>query len=80
MSGLLILIGMIVPQLMHAQEVGYLTGLHTVLDKLYVDMMPLCKDLRDVSRGIAGFAAVFTLVTGCGSISLMQKLWRCFHY
>lgn len=34
-------------------------GLHSVLDQLYKDMIPLCSQLIGVGRGIAGFAAMW---------------------
>jgi hypothetical protein len=34
-------------------------SLHSVLDQLYTDMMPLCSQLIGVGRGLAGFGAVW---------------------
>lgn len=34
-------------------------GLHKILDDLYNEMLPLCKDLIGVGQAIAGFAALF---------------------
>jgi hypothetical protein len=34
-------------------------SLHSVLDQLYADMMPLCSQLIGVGRGLAGFGAVW---------------------
>ena len=34
-------------------------GLHSVLDQLYAEMLPLCSQLIGVGRGIAGFAATW---------------------
>jgi conjugative transposon TraJ protein len=57
---IVMIVGMVCPLISFAQTGdGYLKGLHIVLDKLYIDMMPMCKDLISVSRAIAGFAAVF---------------------
>ncbi|MDQ8051927.1 MAG: conjugative transposon protein TraJ [Pedobacter sp.] len=36
-----------------------LNGMQPVLDKVYNDMIPLCAKLIDVSRGIAGFGALW---------------------
>jgi conjugative transposon TraJ protein len=38
---------------------GEIKSLHQVLADLYKEMYPLCKELRDVGRGIAGFAATW---------------------
>jgi conjugative transposon TraJ protein len=38
---------------------GEIKGLHSVLDQLYNEMMPLCSQLIGVGRGIAGFAATW---------------------
>jgi conjugative transposon TraJ protein len=38
---------------------GEIRSLHQVLEQLYEEMMPLCKDLISVGRGIAGFAATW---------------------
>ncbi len=34
-------------------------NLHTILETLYEQMMPLCEDMLDVSKGIAGLGALF---------------------
>lgn len=34
-------------------------NLHTILESLYQQMMPLCKDMLDVAKGIAGLGALF---------------------
>ena len=33
--------------------------LHTILGTLYDDMLPLCKDMMDVGKGLAGLGALF---------------------
>ncbi|GGF24242.1 conjugative transposon protein TraJ [Echinicola rosea] len=44
----------------HAQGVsGGAGGLHQVLDRLYVDMVPLASELIGAGRALAGFAAIF---------------------
>jgi conjugative transposon TraJ protein len=60
---------LIVPNLTFAQGgvAGEIRSLHQVLDQLYEEMMPLCKDLIGVGRGIAGFAATWYI----GS-----RIWR----
>ncbi len=59
----LALMVLILPNLSHAQDGDGLTGdinsLHSVLDQLYNEMMPLCSQLISVGRGIAGFAALW---------------------
>ena len=35
------------------------TNLHTVLEGLYDEMMPLCEDMLDVGKGLAGLGALF---------------------
>ena len=35
------------------------TNLHTVLESLYEEMMPLCGDMLAVSKGLAGLGALF---------------------
>ncbi len=51
------------PAVVWAQDDGSLAGtlnsLHSVLDDLYETLMPLCKELRYVSMGIAGFATLW---------------------
>lgn len=34
-------------------------NLHTILGTLYEDMLPLCKDMMDVGKGLAGLGALF---------------------
>lgn len=48
------------PGLVNAQGIAdEMRGLHSVLDGLYEEMMPLCSQLIGVGRGIAGFAATW---------------------
>jgi conjugative transposon TraJ protein len=35
------------------------SNLHTILETLYDDMLPLCEDMMDVGKGIAGLGALF---------------------
>jgi conjugative transposon TraJ protein len=58
---LIALTGILLPSLSFAQGglAGEMKGLHSVLDQLYDDMMPLCSQLIGVGRGIAGFAATW---------------------
>jgi conjugative transposon TraJ protein len=56
-------VGLIVPVIASAQTIsGWaddIKSLHSVLDQIYDEMLPLCSELIGVGRGIAGFAAVF---------------------
>ena len=56
--------GILLPCLSEAQSnsgglSGELYSLHSVLDQLYTDMIPLCSQLVGVGQGIAGFAALW---------------------
>lgn len=62
-GSLLALVVLVLPILSYAQNGGGLTddikSLHSVLDQLYDELMPLCSQLIAVGRGIAGFAALW---------------------
>lgn len=65
---ILMVIGMILPQLSFAQGIsGNAQGLQKVLDNVYREMIPLCSKLIDVARGIAGFAALWYIAS---------RVWR----
>ena len=56
------------PQLSQAQGVaGEMNSLHSVLEQLYEEMMPLCSKLIGVGQGIAGFAATWYI---------SSRVWR----
>lgn len=58
----------ILPGMVHAQGIaGELSGMQSVLDKVYEDMLPLCSRLIDVARGIAGFGALWYIAS---------RVWR----
>ena len=38
------------------------SNLHTILEILYNEMMPLCEDMLDVAKGLAGLGALFYVV------------------
>lgn len=61
--------GVLLPNVAAAQSsvTGEIKSLQTVLDNLYEEMIPMCKDLITVGRGIAGFAATWYI----GS-----RIWR----
>ncbi|MDH7459867.1 conjugative transposon protein TraJ [Chitinophagaceae bacterium 26-R-25] len=56
-----VMVLMILPTMLFAQNgLGDdIKGLHSVLDQLYKEMIPLCSQLIEVGRGIAGFAAMW---------------------
>lgn len=67
---LCIAVGLVVPNIALAQTGGFageIKSLHSVLEKLYDDMMPLCSKLISVGRGIAGFAATWYIAS---------RIWR----
>jgi conjugative transposon TraJ protein len=52
----------------YAQTVaGEIHSLHSVLEQLYTDMIPLCSQLIGVGRGLAGFAAIWYIAS---------RVWR----
>jgi len=61
--GVLALFILILPSIGYGQDVsGWaddIKSLHSVLDQLYDELMPLCSQLIGVGRGIAGFAALW---------------------
>lgn len=59
---------LVVPLTAPAQTfVGEIQSLHSVLDQLYTDMIPLCYRLISVGRGLAGFAALWYI---------SSRVWR----
>ncbi|RKE47179.1 conjugative transposon protein TraJ [Sphingobacterium detergens] len=61
-------VGMVLPYFSQAQGAAErIKSLHTVLDTLYKDMMPMCEDLIGVGSGIACFAALFYIAS---------RVWR----
>jgi len=61
-------VGMVLPFFSNAQGAAErVKSLHTVLDTLYKDMMPMCSDLVGIGSGIAGFAALWYIAT---------RVWR----
>jgi len=56
----LLLTATCLPATLHAQGLGNrIEGLHVVLDRLYTDMIPLCKQMIGVGQALAGFGALF---------------------
>jgi conjugative transposon TraJ protein len=66
---LLLIIGMLLFQSrVQAQGLGDdMQSLHSVLEQLYDEMMPLCSNLLAVGQGIAGFAAIWFIAS---------RVWR----
>jgi conjugative transposon TraJ protein len=61
-------VGLILPFLSHAQAVADdMKGMHSVLEQLYEEMMPLCSQLIGVGQGLAGFAAMWYIAA---------RVWR----
>jgi conjugative transposon TraJ protein len=59
---------LLLPYWSHAQTAGgSIEGLHSVLEQLYDEMMPLCGNLIGVGQGIAGFAAIWYIAS---------RVWR----
>jgi len=60
--------GMVLPIAGHAQGLATdMNSLHSVLDQLYDEMMPLCGNLIGVGQGIAGFGAIWYIAS---------RVWR----
>lgn len=65
-----IVIVMLFPALSRAQSGGFaddIKSLHSVLEQIYDQMIPMCSNLISVGRGIAGFAATWYIAT---------RIWR----
>ena len=61
-------VGLILPFFSHAQGMADdVKGMHSVLEQLYDEMMPLCSQLIGVGQGLAGFAAMWYIAA---------RVWR----
>lgn len=61
-------IGLLLPLAAHCQSLAdEMSSLHTLLEQLYDEMIPLCSNLIGVSQGIAGFAALWYIAS---------RVWR----
>jgi conjugative transposon TraJ protein len=59
---------LLLPYLSQAQDItSSLKGMQPVLDNVYNQMIPMCSNLIDASRGIAGFAALWYIAS---------RVWR----
>ena len=50
-------------------------NLHTILGTLYEDMLPLCKDMMDVGKGLAGLGAPCCAPSLSASVSCFFPHW-----
>lgn len=68
-KNLILIIGILcIPSDVQAQVLGDdMQSLHSVLDQLYDEMMPLCSNLIAVGQGIAGFGAIWFIAS---------RVWR----
>lgn len=65
---LCVIVGMVLPMLSGAQDLSdQANSLHSVLNQLYDEMMPMCSKLIGVGQGIAGFAATWYIAS---------RVWR----
>ncbi|MBC5862872.1 conjugative transposon protein TraJ [Flavobacterium turcicum] len=64
----LVVMGILLPFTTQAQGLADdMNSLHSVLDQLYDEMMPLCSNLLGVGQGIAGFGAIWYIAS---------RVWR----
>jgi conjugative transposon TraJ protein len=62
------ILGILLPFMSHAQGIADdMNSLHSVLEQLYDEMMPLCSNLIGVGQGLAGFAAIWYIAS---------RVWR----
>ncbi|MFV8334648.1 conjugative transposon protein TraJ [Flavobacterium sp. RSP29] len=67
-GALFAILGMALPFKSQAQGMADdMNSLHSVLEQLYDEMMPLCSNLLGVGQGIAGFAAIWYIAS---------RVWR----
>jgi conjugative transposon TraJ protein len=63
-----VILGILLPFTSHAQTMADdMNSLHSVLEQLYDEMMPLCSNLIGVGQGLAGFAAIWYIAS---------RVWR----
>lgn len=79
-AALAAVVGIILPLTGNAQSdisdwAGEIQSLHSVLDQLHAEMLPLCSELIGVGRGIAGFAALWFIAARVwGHISRAESI------
>lgn len=67
-TALLAVLAMLLPSISNAQGVaGSISGMQSVLDRVYNEMLPLCSKLIGVARGLAGFGALWYIAS---------RVWR----
>lgn len=67
-TALLAVLAMLLPSISNAQGVaGSISGMQSVLDRVYNEMLPLCGKLIGVARGLAGFGALWYIAS---------RVWR----
>jgi conjugative transposon TraJ protein len=67
-GALFAVVGMVLPFTIRAQGMANdMNSLHSVLEQLYDEMMPLCSNLLGVGQGIAGFATIWYI---------SSRVWR----
>ncbi|CAA9195809.1 hypothetical protein FLACOL7796_00802 [Flavobacterium collinsii] len=65
---ILVMLGFLFPFMSQAQAIADdMNSLHSVLEQLYDEMMPLCSNLIGVGQGLAGFAAIWYIAS---------RVWR----
>jgi conjugative transposon TraJ protein len=65
---ILVVIGQLLPKNSFGQQfAGEIASFQSVLDQLYVEMLPLCSQLINVGRGLAGFASMWYIAS---------RVWR----
>jgi hypothetical protein len=65
-----LVMAILIPGLLRAQAGGFaddIKSLHSVLEDIYNQMIPMCGNLISVGRGIAGFAATWYIAS---------RVWR----
>lgn len=50
-------------------------NLHQILRSLYDEMMPLCSDMTDIAKGLAGLGALFYVALRVW-LSLVRSIWN----
>lgn len=78
-AALAAVVGMLLPITTQAQTISgwadELQSLHSVLEQLYDEMLPMCSELIGVGRGLAGFAALWFIAARVwGHISRAESI------
>ncbi|ANH81700.1 conjugative transposon protein TraJ [Niabella ginsenosidivorans] len=76
---LIAVVGMLLPITTQAQTISgwadEIQSLHSVLDQLHAEMLPMCSELIGVGRGLAGFAALWYIAARVwGHISRAESI------